>query len=52
MKQRGRETERRGPVRVTGDQRLLFKDGFEFASSSGEGESPGGSSERQTAAYH
>lgn len=47
-----REAQRRGPLRETGDHRLLFKDGFKFASSSGERKSPGGSQERQTAANH
>lgn len=41
-----------GPVTVTDDHRQLFEDGSKFSSSSGERDSPGGSSERQTAAKH
>lgn len=60
LTERGRRRQRQkeeaetegGPVTVTDDHRQLFEDGSKFSSSSGERNSPGGSSERQTAAKH
>lgn len=56
-REQSREEERqRDREKGTGESNrrseTAVQDGFKFASSSGERTSPGGSSERQTAAYH